>query len=88
MTIVIIGAAGHGKNTLAKAMEQLSNIKCEVMNTHDLINYSKEQQKKVEEEKELLVINECLILESKKNNHHRKKGKDIKPWQRTKFYQK
>ena len=87
MGIFIIGATGHGKSTLAKAIEQLSNVrlKCEVMNTQDLI----ELKKSLEPPKELLEIGEELNLETKEyKNNHRKKGKEIKSWQRTKFYQR
>lgn len=85
MGIFIIGATGHGKSTLAKAIGQLSNVKCEVMTTQDLI----ELKKSLEPPKELLEIGEEFKLETKEyKNNHREKGKEIKSWQRTKFYQR
>jgi adenylate kinase family enzyme len=53
--IVIIGAAGHGKSTLAKAIEQLSNVKCEVLNTQDLFEIKKEQEKTLQDLQEKLI---------------------------------
>ena len=86
MRIVIIGATGHGKSTLAKAIEQLSGIKYEEKNSQGLIEHARE---KIEYEKELLEMDKGLISETKKiKNSHRKKGKEIKPWQKTRFYQK
>lgn len=87
LNIVIIGARSHGKTTLAKALEQILNVKCEIMNTQDLIEIKNEQQKKLEDlEKELILENKGFQISDK--SKHRKKGKEIKPWQRTKFYQR
>jgi len=82
LRIIIIGAAGHGKSTLAKAIEHLSNIKCEVMNTQDLTEIKAEQ---ILEEFKVGQIEE---IKTPINSKRRKKGKEIKSWQRTKFYQR
>jgi ABC-type phosphate/phosphonate transport system ATPase subunit len=84
--IVIIGATGHGKSTLYKAIEQLTNIKCEVMTTEDLFNANREM---LASQKDIIEIGEEFKTESKEiKNIHRKKGKELKSWQRNKFYQR
>lgn len=86
MKVVIIGAGGHGKNTLAEAIKILTNTQCQVMNTNDLIQVSKEKSKLEKELKEISM--ELPELEVSNKGIRRKKGKEIKPWQKTKFYQK
>lgn len=85
--IIILGASGSGKTTLAKVIEQLSNVKCEVINTQELIKLKKEQQIRLEDLKKELIF-KPMELETLDKRTHRKKGKEIKPWQRTKFYQR
>ena len=85
--IIIIGAPHHGGKTLAQAIKTITGKQCEVMNTQDLIQVSKEKSKMEEELKEI-SIGQLEELKESDNRNHRKKGKEIKPWQRTKFYQR
>ena len=57
------------------------------MTTDDLMLASKEQSKLEEELKEISIGELAELKESDKRNH-RKKGKEVKNWQRTKFYQR
>lgn len=79
MGIVIIGCSGHGKSTLAKAIEQVAGLKCEVLDTNDLIETNKKQI-------ELEVLEtETIFLRAEEQ---RCKNKKAKNWQKTKFYQR
>lgn len=84
MKIAIIGATNHGKSTLCEAIKNTTGIQYEVLKTQDLIELVKNNKEILED------FNEKFILENQylKNNNYRKKGKEIKSWQRTKFYQK
>jgi adenylate kinase family enzyme len=86
MRIVIIGASGHGKSTLAEVIKQLTNVECDVVNTQDLIEINKLQQ--LEESLKEKTIGEIKEFKVSDKSKHRKKGKEIKTWQRTKFYQR
>ena len=79
--IVIIGATEHGRNTLAKAIEQLTNIKCEVIETRDL------REIKIQDIMEEIKFGEIQEIEVPVNNY-RKKNKRVKNWQKNKHYQK
>ena len=85
--IIIIGAPHHGGKTLAEAIKIITGKQFEVINTQDLIRISKEKTKLEEELKEI-SIGELVELKESDNRNHRKKGKEVKPWQRTKFYQR
>ena len=85
--IIIIGASGHGKSTLTEAIKIITQKQCEVLNTRDLIQVSKEKSKMEEELKEICVGRMSELKEINKGSH-RKKGKEVKNWQRTKFYQR
>jgi adenylate kinase family enzyme len=79
LKLVIIGATGHGKSTLAKAIVQLTNLKCEVLNTKDLIEASKKQHIEAED------LGADLISEIKEQKY---KDKETKTWKINKFYQR
>lgn len=85
--IVIIGAPHHGGKTLAQAIKTITGKRCEVLNASDLRLISKEKSKLEEELKEI-SIGQLEELKITDNKNHRKKGKEVKPWQRTKFYQR
>lgn len=86
--IIIIGATGHGKSALAQAIKTITGKQCEVMNTQDLIQISKEKSKLEEELISIGNLEELSELKIDDRKNHRKKGKEVKPWQRTKFYQR
>lgn len=85
--VIIIGAPHHGGKTLAQAIKTIIGKQCEVMDTSDLRLISKEKSKLAEELKEI-SIGQLEELKITDNKNHRKKGKEVKPWQRTKFYQR
>ena len=92
MRIVIIGHAGHGKTTLMEAIKTITGNQCIEMHTNDLVEVYKEEREKLDKAlkaMENIRIGEMLDFEPVADtSSRRKKGKELKNWQRTKFYQR
>lgn len=82
MKIVIIGNVGQGKSALNEAlMHQMSIVEC---------TDSPVQQLLEKKEDIILEYEDAIMFKGDFNskNKRKKKGKDIKEWERTKFYQR
>lgn len=83
--VLIIGANGHGKTSLIKALNnQNHNNKFIETTTNDLINISRALPS---EEIEPIFQNSPNKVPKIKGDY-KKKNKEVKPWSKTKYYQK
>lgn len=90
MILVIIGAPEHGKSTLIEAIkQQSSNIECKEIDAFkDLIESEKRREKLMEDAMKEFELKTIEDIKDETISIKRKKGKELKPWQRNKFYQK
>lgn len=90
MKVIIIGHGGHGKSTLIEAIkQQTSNIECREINEFkNLIEFEERPAKLLEDAMREFGLKSIEYIKEEKISAKRKKGKELKPWQRTKFYQK
>ena len=84
MRVFIVGNGHQGKSKLIEAIKQnLITIKRE-----DIKDNTK---KPIETKNELILENDEIPFSDEilfNKNKHKKKGKEIKDWERTKFYQR
>lgn len=79
MKVIVIGHAGHEKNTLAKAIELLGKQGVEA-GTSELIDLMKEQKER-EKQLEEYAKKEIVLAEPTPNRETRRGNRKLKSWQ-------
>lgn len=82
MKVIVIGHAGHEKNTLAKAIELLGKqgVECVEAGTSELIDLMKEQKERGKQLEEY-AKKEIVLAEPTPNRETRRGNRKLKSWQ-------
>lgn len=83
MRLIVIGQGGHGKSLLIEAIKNVREIELVEMNTNELVEMNKGFIEDIDN-----ILMEFNDIKEFGNTTYKKKGKKVRDWERTKFYQR